>query len=537
MTAKAEAQYSPWPVLHADATTRVASAIGRQKEAGSGGSAAHASGYHNWRSEEEVDWLRDSLLRWYDASYRKMPWRVHDTKETTDKSPEQRAYEVWVSEIMLQQTQVATVIPYWTRWMARWPTVQALAAAGAEEINELWSGLGYYSRASRLHAAAKLLVGEHAGTLPRDPEALKKTVPGIGPYTAGAIASIAYNVKAELVDGNVTRVFSRIRAIGGDPKSKACDSLVWKLAREAVPDDRPGAFNQALMDLGATICTPQNPNCEACPLRECCLAYAEKKAADTLASTSFFKDSKSSGAQGTAGGSEDIEDTCGICGTDSPTGDFSVTRYPLKVAKKKQREERRLVCVAEATGETADSSRFLVLKRPTSGLLPGLWQFPMSEALADPQPDGTVDENGESTSDACTQVRQLLKPHVTGEVDSFKISYRGDVKHVFSHIIWQMEVYSCPFPATDDLANGTDARWLTKEEIADAALPTGMRKAFDLCFSKPSAKRKAKDAKAESSAAGASKKSRKSPATAASAGKSQRGIASFFAAPTTREDT
>jgi A/G-specific adenine glycosylase len=167
---------------------------------------------------------------------------------STEKTPEQRAYEVWVSEIMLQQTQVNTVIPYYERWMAKWSTVADLALATAEEVNELWSGLGYYSRASRLHAGAKLLVEKHGGTLPKDPAELKKTVPGIGPYTAGAITSIAYGVQAELVDGNVARVYSRMRAVGGDPKAKATDSLIWKLAAEAVPADRPGAYNQALME-------------------------------------------------------------------------------------------------------------------------------------------------------------------------------------------------------------------------------------------------------------------------------------------------
>lgn len=213
---------------------------------------SHATTYHTWRSPEEIASIRKDLLAWYDTNHRKMPWRIHDTLDKDDArakvAPDQRAYEVWVSEIMLQQTQVATVIPYYERWMAKWPTVRDLANATAEQVNELWSGLGYYSRASRLHGAAKLLVEKHEGKLPRDPADLKKHVPGVGPYTAGAIASIAYNVKAELVDGNVVRVYTRLRGIGGDPKSKNVDSLVWKLAGEAVPEDRPGAYNQALME-------------------------------------------------------------------------------------------------------------------------------------------------------------------------------------------------------------------------------------------------------------------------------------------------
>lgn len=219
---------------------------GKDTEAPS--ASSHAASYHHWRSNDEVKSIQSALLAWYDAEHRKMPWRVHDTLDSCDKAPSQRAYEVWVSEIMLQQTQVATVIPYYERWMAKWPTVNDLASASAEEVNELWSGLGYYSRATRLHAAAKLLVEKFNGTLPKDPAELKKSVPGIGPYTAGAVTSIAYNVKAELVDGNVARVYGRMRAIGGDPKAKATDTLVWKLAADAVSPDRPGAFNQALME-------------------------------------------------------------------------------------------------------------------------------------------------------------------------------------------------------------------------------------------------------------------------------------------------
>ncbi|RKP23503.1 Mutyh protein, partial [Syncephalis pseudoplumigaleata] len=173
-------------------------------------------------------------------------------------------------------TQVKTVIDYYRRWMERWPTVEALADADIEEVNKVWAGLGYYSRARRLHEAAKLIVRTYDGVLPMDVSLLEQKVPGIGRYTAGAIASIAYNQPAPIVDGNVQRVLARLRTIAGDVKVAATVELFWQLAGALVADcEFPGDFNQALMELGATVCTPVKPLCEACPLQARCRAYAE----------------------------------------------------------------------------------------------------------------------------------------------------------------------------------------------------------------------------------------------------------------------
>lgn len=174
---------------------------------------------------------------------------------------------------MLQQTRVATVIPYYERWMTRFPTVRALAAAELDEVLAAWAGLGYYSRARNLHRGAKEVVLRHRGVVPGSAAALRE-IPGIGRYTAGAIASIAYGHREPIVDGNVARVLARVYALEGDVKAPAALRELWQLAAELVPPDAPGDFNQGLMELGATVCTPAKPACLTCPVRQRCRARA-----------------------------------------------------------------------------------------------------------------------------------------------------------------------------------------------------------------------------------------------------------------------
>ena len=210
-------------------------------------------------SEAKRRRIAESLLAWYRQHKRDLPWR--------GGSP----YAVWVSEIMLQQTQVATVIPYFERFLARFPTVEALAAAPVEEVLKQWAGLGYYARARNLHRAAQAVVAQYGGNLPDTPEAIEK-LPGIGRYTAGAILSIAYDIPRPLVDANVVRVLSRVFGLRGDPKSAANAAALWALAEQLVPPEAPGDFNQALMELGALVCEPAEPKCEGCPLLAECVA-------------------------------------------------------------------------------------------------------------------------------------------------------------------------------------------------------------------------------------------------------------------------
>ncbi|HWN68255.1 MAG TPA: A/G-specific adenine glycosylase [Haliangium sp.] len=194
---------------------------------------------------------------------RDLPWR-------RSRDP----YAIWVSEIMLQQTRVAAVVPYFERWMARFPTIRALAEAPLDDVLAAWAGLGYYSRARNLHRCARAVMDSHGGALPVSAAALRG-LPGIGPYTAGAIASIAFGQPEPLVDGNVARVLARVYAIDDAIKSSAAGRVLWRLAAQMVPTSAPGDFNQGLMELGATVCTPLSPACLLCPLSTLCRARAQ----------------------------------------------------------------------------------------------------------------------------------------------------------------------------------------------------------------------------------------------------------------------
>lgn len=200
------------------------------------------------------------MLKWYDCAGRDLPWRLREGRPDP--------YRVWLSEIMLQQTTVAAVGPYFTRFLERWPTVEALAAAPRDELLGAWAGLGYYSRARNLHAAAQLMA---AGGVP-ETEAGWQALPGVGPYTAAAVAAIAFGEAANVVDGNVERVMARLHAV--ETPLPAANPALRDLAATLVTADRPGDWAQALMDLGATVCTPRSPKCHACPWRGACAAFA-----------------------------------------------------------------------------------------------------------------------------------------------------------------------------------------------------------------------------------------------------------------------
>ncbi|KAI0131470.1 DNA glycosylase [Daldinia grandis] len=308
---------------------------------------AHGLGYHRpiLLGNRQA---RTSLLTWFDgvSSSREMPWRKPwtDPSTTTLEEVERRAYQVWISEIMLQQTRVATVVDYWNRWMERWPTIQDLAAAEQDEVLSAWRGLGYYSRATRIHDAARIVCKDSGmkGLLPADVGELVAKVPGVGRYTAGAISAIVFGRAAPMVDGNVLRVLSRQLGVFGDVKADkrviellwaAADSLVKAIAgddpeheddedgscattqreedEEAAPSNRPGRWGQALMELGSTICAPK-PNCAVCPVTSSCRAYDE----GLQLATKRGLVSKSTAPSNTA---LDIEDACILC---KPFGEY-----------------------------------------------------------------------------------------------------------------------------------------------------------------------------------------------------------------------
>jgi A/G-specific adenine glycosylase len=273
--------------------------------------------------------MRDSrqftrkLLKWYDRHRRDLPWRVSRDARAGDRP---NPYHVLVSEAMLQQTQVKTVVPYFRRFTERFPAIDDLAGADEQDVLRLWQGLGYYSRARNLHAAAKKVVAEFRGEIPPDPDALR-TLPGVGRYTAGAIASIAFDRRAPILDGNVARVLCRLDRISTDPREPQTQKLLWRRAEEILPARRAGDFNSALMELGATVCTPRAPKCLACPVREHCKALA-------------------------AGEQERIPSARKA----KPT--------PLVV--------RNAFCIRHVE---PDRERFLLEQRPTTGRWAGLWQF------------------------------------------------------------------------------------------------------------------------------------------------------------------
>ena len=331
--------------------------------------------------------LPGALLPWYETHKRDLPWR-----RTRDP------YAIWVSEIMLQQTRVEAVKGYYARFLTAFPTVEALANADADRLHKLWEGLGYYSRVRNLQKAAQVILEKHHGEFPRD-YADVLALPGIGAYTAGAVCSIAFAQPVAAVDGNVLRVISRLTENPTFVDDPAYRKQV-KAALEGVYPVEAGAFTQALMELGATVCGPNRlPQCQICPCREFCGAAAH-------------------GTQG---------------------------QFPVKAPKKERRIEKRTVFILSCEG------RYAVEKRPESGLLAGLWQFPNVSGWLD-------------TQETLEQVRTMgMEP---------KELYRQvERKHIFTHIQWDMRgIY---LEVTRQESGFT---WFTGEEMEKkAALPTAFR--------------------------------------------------------------
>lgn len=306
------------------------------------------------------------LIRWYERHRRDLPWRRRGDD----------AYAQMVAELMLQQTQVATVIGYYERFMTRFPTAADLARADINDVLALWSGLGYYRRARHLHAAARKIVDEYGGEFPRDVATLMR-LPGIGRYTAGAIASIAYDARAPLLDGNVMRVLMRLLAMDEDPRLPMVRAKLWEVAESLLPKTRCGDFNQGLMELGATLCRPVAPACVACPLRGDCAACR----------------------------------------------DGLTERIPRAVKRAAVRK------AGFAVAALAHEDALLFVQRPMQGLWAGLWELP-SEAV----------ESGESPLDARKRLRSRLpagcrlSSRIAGRV-SRQLTHREVTFHVFKGVM------------------------------------------------------------------------------------------------------
>ncbi|NXX84470.1 MUTYH glycosylase, partial [Urocolius indicus] len=409
---------------------------------------APAPSPHLFSDPAEVEALRGDLLSWYDSCKRELPWR---TLAATELDADRRGYAVWVSEIMLQQTQVATVIDYYNRWMQKWPTLQALAQTSLEEVNELWAGLGYYSRGKRLQEAAKKVVSELSGHMPRRAEALQKLLPGVGRYTAGAIASIAYGQATGVVDGNVVRVLCRLRCIGADAGSPTVTDQLWDMANALVDRSRPGDFNQALMELGATVCVPKAPLCRECPVKQHCRAHQRKLLGKPL----LVPDVEDCGVGG-----------CPLCppATEPWDSSLGVTNFPRKAARKQPRAARAATCVLQRRG--CGGPEYLIVQRPSSGLLAGLWEFPSL-----PLAEGLQEEKQRE------MLAEQLQAWTGSPVAARGLQLVGEVIHVFSHIHQTYVVYSLSLDEDVTLDPAlSPSRWVTEEEFRASAVSTAMKK-------------------------------------------------------------
>ena len=345
------------------------------------------------------------LLTWFQGNARlDLPWR-----KTRDP------YSIWVSEAMLQQTQVVTVIPYYHRFLKKFPTVKALAKAPLSDVLDCWSGLGYYSRARNLHAAAQRVVQEHAGRIPKEVDQLLK-LPGVGRYTAGAVASIAYDRPAPILDGNVIRVLSRHFGIQEDPRRPSIRKVLWELSATLVPKGSPGQFNQALMELGALVCTPRAPNCPVCPLSLSCRAFSR-------------------------GIQEEIP--------------------PRRIGLRKKRI--RYVC-----GIIERKRSILLARRPFSGLLAGLWEFPGGEV-------GSRESGRESLT---RHLRQRLGVHLKPD------GFLAIQKQTLTHRKLEIRAFRCPWNGGSLRPRWYhETRWFPKKELKEIPFTAGMsRLAQRLCL-------------------------------------------------------
>jgi A/G-specific adenine glycosylase len=347
----------------------------------------HNSGY-SVHSVLKIRQLVLLLLDWFSANARDLPWR-----RTRDP------YAIWVSEIMLQQTQVKTVIPYWERWLRELPTLEAAAKASPDRIHKLWEGLGYYTRARNLQQAAKQIVEKHAGKFPRNADDVL-ALPGIGRYTAGAICSIAFNQPTPILDGNVIRVLTRIFGIAGNPREKETNARLWRMAEQLVSHAKTrssqrktfsknfAAFaslretgpcsllNQSLMELGALICTPRNPQCSICPVRKPCVAFRENR----------------------------------------------VNELPNLNKREAATARRFIALVAEQNG------RFLVRQRPAGVVNAHLWEFPNVEILngrSDPKPlaKNILGVKPPKLQPLCTVKHSITRYRIT--LEAFRAQLRG----------------------------------------------------------------------------------------------------------------
>ena len=349
--------------------------------------------------------LSDRLLAWYEVEARDLPWR-----RTRDP------YAILVSEVMLQQTRVETVIPYYVRFLRAYPTVGALAGAPIDDVLKLWEGLGYYRRAHNLHRAVREIGARHSGTVPAD-LALLRALPGIGPYTAAAVTSIAFGGDEPVLDGNVVRVLTRVSCVADDAARASTRRTLADFARSLVPSGRAGDFNQAIMDLGARVCLPRRPRCDACPIERDCRAHRR--------------------------GEESL--------------------FPVRAAKRPIPHRDVVAGVVWEKGhEPSDpGARVLLAQREADDMLGGLWEFP----------GGTVEE-GETLADA---LRRELREELGIEINVGPLFLT--VEHAYTHFRMTLHVFQCRHTKRAPRAIGCAAfAWASPKGIGNFALSVADQK-------------------------------------------------------------
>ena len=354
----------------------------------------------------EIMAFKETFLNWYYQHKRTLPWRGTNNP-----------YYIWISEIMLQQTRVDTVIGYYYRFIEQYPTIEALAEADEQSLLKVWEGLGYYSRARNLKVAAQQVMNDYDGQFPETMEAIR-TLKGIGPYTAAAIGSIAFQLPEPAIDGNLMRVGSRLFGIDADIAKPSSRTIFEQAFREVISEEAPGDMNQAFMDLGSSICTPTSPDCLNCPLKDFCHAYQ-------------------TGTQ---------------------------LAYPVKTKKEPPKDVYYVAAVIEN-----DQKEFLLMQRPEKGLLAKMWHFPLEEVsketylayktqYAKETIQGTLDLVAEDT--------------VLAIFDTYPVTWQkrhlGEVKHVFSHLRWHLLLF---YGRTQRPLQVENSRWLAKEAFSSLVFP------------------------------------------------------------------
>lgn len=362
-----------------------------------------------WQAQEITD-FQTIFLKWYYQNKRYLPWR-------TTTNP----YQIWISEIMSQQTRIETVVGYYHRFMEKYPTIEALAQAEESELLKVWEGLGYYSRARNLQIAAQQVMTTFAGEFPATITEIQ-SLKGIGPYTAGAIGSIAFSLPEPAIDGNLMRVGSRLFGIDADIAKASSRKVFDQAFREIISTESPGDMNQAFMDLGASVCTPKQPDCNNCPLSKFCYAYK----------------------------------------TDTQE------KYPVKTKKESPKDVYYFVAVIEnAVGE------LLIVQRPTQGLLANMWHFPLEEvskvAFLEMKEKMTPQNQ---QGDLFLVAEEEVEPFPEFPV-VWQKRHLGEVTHVFSHLKWHLLLF---YGRTKEEIQLENSQWLKPLDFSQVVFPTMQQK-------------------------------------------------------------